>query len=160
MIDSMPEVGLGCFGVFVLERVKNRMVSIAGGWESTAWCGLLLWVVVGAKVEWILAPFSAWFQGKWGNLWCGGWFYFRGTCSMGVSLCMGLSHDRGHHLGLRLFCCMWGSLIECPLVSFQRRWLEILLPVLWWPTTFRINVVHRPGIAALIIIVTRSCSFV
>jgi hypothetical protein len=42
MIDSMPEVELGCFGVFEVERVRDRMVSIAGGWETTAWCGLLL----------------------------------------------------------------------------------------------------------------------
>jgi hypothetical protein len=42
MIDSMPEVGLGCFGVFVVEKVKDRMVSIAGGCESTSWCDLLL----------------------------------------------------------------------------------------------------------------------
>jgi hypothetical protein len=31
MIDSMSEVGLGCFGVFVVEKVKDRMVSIACG---------------------------------------------------------------------------------------------------------------------------------
>jgi hypothetical protein len=61
MIDSMPKVGLGCFGEFVVEKVKDRVVSIAGGWESTAWCDLLLWVVVGAKVEWVLAPYSTWF---------------------------------------------------------------------------------------------------
>jgi hypothetical protein len=42
MIDSIPEVGLGCFGVFIVEKVKDMMVSIAGGWEYTAWCDLLL----------------------------------------------------------------------------------------------------------------------
>jgi hypothetical protein len=31
MIDSMSEVGLGYFGVFVVERVKDMMVSIASG---------------------------------------------------------------------------------------------------------------------------------
>jgi hypothetical protein len=67
-IGSMPEVGLGCFGVFEVEKVRDRMVSIAIGWESTAWCGLLLWVMVGVKVEWVLAPFFALFRGKWGNL--------------------------------------------------------------------------------------------
>jgi hypothetical protein len=36
MIDSMPEVGLGCFDVFVVKKVKDRMMSIASGWESTA----------------------------------------------------------------------------------------------------------------------------
>jgi hypothetical protein len=113
MIDSMPEVGLGCFGVFVVEKVKDRMVSIAGGWESTSWCDLLLWVMVGVKVEWVL--------------WCGGWFHCRGTCSMGVLLCMGLGHDRGHDLMRHPFGCMWGSLIEGPWVSFLWRWSEILL---------------------------------
>jgi hypothetical protein len=42
MIDCTSQVGLGYFGVFVVEKVKGMMVSIAGGWESTAWCGLLL----------------------------------------------------------------------------------------------------------------------
>jgi hypothetical protein len=42
MIDSILEVGLGCFGVFIVEKVKDMMVSIAGGWEYTAWCDLLL----------------------------------------------------------------------------------------------------------------------
>jgi hypothetical protein len=42
MIGSMLEVELGCFGVFEVEKVRDRMVSIAGGWEPTAWCGLLL----------------------------------------------------------------------------------------------------------------------
>jgi hypothetical protein len=68
MIGSIPEVGIGCFGVFEVEKVRDRMVSIAIGWESTAWCGLLLWVMVGVKVEWVLAPFFALFRGKWGNL--------------------------------------------------------------------------------------------
>jgi hypothetical protein len=92
--------------------VKDRMVSIAGGLESTAWCGLLLWVVVCAKVEWVFAPFSTWFQGKWDNLWCDGWFHFHGTCSMQVSLCMGLGHDCGHDLGSRLFGCMGGGVFD------------------------------------------------
>jgi hypothetical protein len=141
--------------------VKDRMVSIAGGLESTAWCGLLLWVVVCAKVEWVFAPFSTWFQGKWDNLWCDGWFHFHGTCSMQVSLCMGLGHDCGHDLGSRLFGCMGGgSLIEGPLASFLWRWSEIIFLVLWWPSTIRINVVHGPSTTTLIIIVTWSCGFI
>jgi hypothetical protein len=50
------------------------------------------------KVDWVLAPFSAWFQGKWGNLWCGGWCHYHGTCSTGVSLCMDLGRGRDHDL--------------------------------------------------------------
>jgi hypothetical protein len=160
MIDSMPEVGLGCFGVFVVDKVKDRIVSIAGGLESTAWRDFLLWVVVVVKVEWVLAPFSTWFQQKWGNLCFGGWFHCRGTCSIGVSLCMGLNCDRGHDLELHSFGCMGRSLIEGPWVSFLRRWSVILLPVPWWPATIRIDVMHRLGVDALIIIVMGSCSFI
>jgi hypothetical protein len=112
------------------------------------------------KVEWVLSPFSAWFQGKWDNLWCGDWFHCRGTCSMGVSLCMGLGCDRDHDLELHPFGYMGGSLIEGPWVSFLRRWSKILLPVLWWPANIRIDAMHMLGVAALIIIVTGSCSFV
>jgi hypothetical protein len=71
-------------------------------------------VVVVAKVELVVAPFSTWFQGKWGNLWCGGWFHCRDTCSTGVSLCMGLDHDHGHDLELRPFGFMRGSFVEGP----------------------------------------------
>jgi hypothetical protein len=88
--------------------VKDSMVSTAGGWESTAWCDLLLRVVVVANVEWVLGPFSAWFQGKWSNLWCDSWFQYCGTCSTGVSLCMGLGRNRNHNLELCLFGCMGG----------------------------------------------------
>jgi hypothetical protein len=61
------------------------------------------------KVDWVLAPFSAWFQGKWGNIWCGGQFHCRGMCSLGASLCMVLGHDHDHDLGLHLFGYMWRS---------------------------------------------------
>jgi hypothetical protein len=53
-----------------------------------------------------------------------------------------------------------GSLIEGPWVSFLRRWSKFFLPVLWWSKTIRIDAMHRSTIAALIVIVTGSCSFV
>jgi hypothetical protein len=56
----MLKARLGCFRVFVAEMAKDKLAHIGGGWESTAWCDLLLWVVVLAKVEWCLAPFSTW----------------------------------------------------------------------------------------------------
>jgi hypothetical protein len=43
MIDNILEVGLGCFGVFVVGKGKDTTVSIAGGWDSTAWYDLVLW---------------------------------------------------------------------------------------------------------------------
>jgi hypothetical protein len=56
---------------------------------------------------------------------------------------------------------IWGGcMIEGPWVSFLRRWFKILLPVLSWPATIRVDTIHMLGVAVLIIIVTRSCSFV
>jgi hypothetical protein len=38
-IGNMPEVGLGCFGKLVVERVNDRMENIAGSEDPIAWCG-------------------------------------------------------------------------------------------------------------------------
>jgi hypothetical protein len=38
-IDSMLEVALDWFGRLVVKRAKNKMLSIAGGEDSIAWCG-------------------------------------------------------------------------------------------------------------------------
>jgi hypothetical protein len=38
-IDSMSEVVLDWFGKLVVKKVKDKMVSIAGGEGSIAWCG-------------------------------------------------------------------------------------------------------------------------
>jgi hypothetical protein len=62
---------------------------------------------------------------------------------------------RGH--GFVLAC----RLIDCTgWISGQRlsgfflvRWSKILLALFWWPTTIRINVVHRLGVAVLVVIV-------
>jgi hypothetical protein len=48
------------------------------------------------------------------------------------------------------------SLIKCSLISLLRRCSKIILPILWWPTSIRINIVHWLGVAALAIIVARS----
>jgi hypothetical protein len=67
-----------------------------------------------AKVEWILGPFSVWCEGKWGSLWCNGWFRCRGTCSIEVSVCIDLSLAPDYGSKLRLAGCIggWGSLVE------------------------------------------------
>jgi hypothetical protein len=38
MIDSMSEVVLDWFGRIVVKKVKDKMVSIAGGEGPIAWC--------------------------------------------------------------------------------------------------------------------------
>jgi hypothetical protein len=38
-IDSMPEVLLDWFCDLVVTKAKDKMVSIAGGTGSIAWCG-------------------------------------------------------------------------------------------------------------------------
>jgi hypothetical protein len=37
MIDTMPEVGLGCFGKLVVERVKDRTENITSGEGPITW---------------------------------------------------------------------------------------------------------------------------
>jgi hypothetical protein len=39
MIDNMPEVGSGYFGMLVLDNTAGRMTSVAGCAEPYAWCG-------------------------------------------------------------------------------------------------------------------------
>jgi hypothetical protein len=53
-----------------------------------------------------------------------------------------------------LMILIW-PLVESALASFLRRGSEILIPIFWWPTNIRIDVVHWLGVAALIIIITR-----
>jgi hypothetical protein len=38
-IDNMSEVGLGFFGMLVVEKAKDMMENIAGGEGPIAWCG-------------------------------------------------------------------------------------------------------------------------
>jgi hypothetical protein len=47
------------------------------------------------------------------------------------------------------------SLIGGHWVSFLQMWSKILLPVLWWPATIKINAMHRLGIAVLAVLVAR-----
>jgi hypothetical protein len=55
---------------------------------------------------------------------------------------------------------MSGPLTESCMVPFLQRWSKILFAVLWWPATIEINVVHRLGVIALIIIVAGPWSFI
>jgi hypothetical protein len=52
-------------------------------------------------------------------------------------------------------------MIEGPLASLLRGWLEIFLPIFRRPSTIRVDVVYLLGVAALIIIVVSwPCSFI
>jgi hypothetical protein len=55
-----------------------------------------------------LAPSSFLSRDRWGDLFYDGWFRCHGTCSMEVSLCMGLGRAPGHGLKLRLISCIGG----------------------------------------------------
>jgi hypothetical protein len=52
------------------------------------------------------------------------------------------------------------SLIRSSQVSFLPGCSEILLPIFWWSTVIRIDVVYWFGVASLIFIVARSWSFI
>jgi hypothetical protein len=77
-------------------------------------------------------------------------------CYIGNSVCL-RSCIRNIDTSLAV---MSGPLIEGCMVPFLRRWSKILFPVLWWPTTIGIDVVHRLGVIVLIIFVARPWSFV
>jgi hypothetical protein len=65
---------------------------------------------------------------------------------------MGLGRNRGHDLELCTFGCMARIFNRKSLGFFLQRCYEILLPVLWWPATIRIDAMHRRGVATLIIV--------
>jgi hypothetical protein len=100
------------------------------------------------KAGLILGPFFYSTRGIWGNLLCDGWFKYRGTRSTEVRMCMGLSRNRNHDLTV-----LGKSFIGGSRVSFLQRWPKILLPILWWPTVIRIDVVFWLGIVVLDVIV-------
>jgi hypothetical protein len=50
------------------------------------------------EAVWGLIPSSFWTQGIWGNLLCGGWFHYCGTCS--TEACRSTDLSRDHDLGL------------------------------------------------------------
>jgi hypothetical protein len=52
------------------------------------------------------------------------------------------------------------SLVRCPLLCWMRGCFVILLPILRWSTSIRVDVVHRPRVIMLIFIVTRSWGFI
>jgi hypothetical protein len=47
------------------------------------------------RLAWNLDPFSSFSPGRWGNLWCGGQWHYRGIDSTEVRLRMGLDRDHG-----------------------------------------------------------------
>jgi hypothetical protein len=155
MIGNTLGLGLDYFGRLVLRNVNGKMENIAGGGEPIAWCGWLLLVLFAVKATRILGPFSFWTQGIWGNF-----------CAM-----IGLTAMKH---AVRRSKCVWAStttvatiwcaaslivlsesLIGGPRISFLRRCPKILLPIIWWPTTIRIDAVHWLWLVALTVIVVR-----
>jgi hypothetical protein len=150
MTGSMPEVEFGYFGRLGLENTKGRMGYIVGDEEPIACCGRLLRLRAGAKVVPNLAPFSSWCQDRWSNLLCDGWFHCHGTCSMEVSLCMGLDRALRHGLKLHLFGCIGGGGV------FDRKSLGFF-PM---KATIIIDAMYRIWVVSLVITITRSLIYV
>jgi hypothetical protein len=78
------------------------MWSILYGVVDFSGCGLM------RRLCRILLHFLFSSQDRWGNLLCDGGFHYHGTCSMEVSLCMGLGRALGHGSKLRLSGCIGG----------------------------------------------------
>jgi hypothetical protein len=68
-IDTMSDAVPDWFGKLMVQKAKDRMESIAGGEGSIAWCGGLLWVLIGAKLLWSLDSFYFLTLRRWDNLW-------------------------------------------------------------------------------------------
>jgi hypothetical protein len=70
-IGNKPELGFGCLGKFVVERVKGRMEST--GYEAMSLLCVIhfSWTMIVARVAWSLTPSFFWTQGIWGNFLCG-----------------------------------------------------------------------------------------
>jgi hypothetical protein len=59
-----------------------------------------------------------------------------------------------------LLVVLGGSLVKGVWASFLQRSFVALLPILWRPTTVRVDVVHRFGVMAVNVIVSGSWGFV
>jgi hypothetical protein len=75
-----------------------------------------------------LAPISFWSQGRWGNLLCDDWCRCHGTCSMEISLCMGLGRAPDHDSKLCLFGCIGGIFDRKSLDFFPAKALRSFSP--------------------------------
>jgi hypothetical protein len=102
---------------------------------------------------WGLIPSSFWTQGIWGNLLCGGWFHYCGTCS--TEACRSTDLSRDHDLGLvrpladDIGLTLGGKCSSFFLVSGGG---GILIPVLRWPTSIRVDTIHLFGVASLVVV--------
>jgi hypothetical protein len=104
------------------------------------------------EAVWGLIPSSFWTQGIWGNLLCGGWFHYCGTCS--TEACRSTDLSRDHDLGLvrpladDTGLTLGGKCSSFFLVSGG----GILIPVLRWPTSIRVDTIHLFGVASLVVV--------
>jgi hypothetical protein len=106
------------------------------------------------EAVWGLIPSSFWTQGIWGNLLCGGWFHYCGTCS--TEACRSTDLSRDHDLGLvRPLADDTGLTLGGKCSSFflvSGGGGGILIPVLRWPTSIRVDTIHLFGVASLVVV--------
>jgi hypothetical protein len=57
---TKPELEPGCFGSFVVERVRGRMENTDCELIANALCGLLLWTIIATEAIWNFAPSFLW----------------------------------------------------------------------------------------------------
>jgi hypothetical protein len=76
-------------------------------------------------------------------------------------MCMGDGRDHGLVLACPLSEGSGLAFARKFLAPVLRKWSKIVFPILWWPTTIRINIVHFLGISLLVVIIMNwSWSFV
>jgi hypothetical protein len=66
----------------VAKKAKGRTENIGYEVVPIASCDSLLWMMIVVEATWSLAPSFFWIQGIWGDLLCGGWYRYHGTCNM------------------------------------------------------------------------------
>jgi hypothetical protein len=107
------------------------------------------------KAAQILVPFFFWTREIWGNLLCDDCLTFV-KYAVRRSECVWVSATTVAAIWCTASLIVLSKcLIEGPQISFLWRWPKILLPIIWWPTIIRINIVHQLRVVALTIIVAR-----
>jgi hypothetical protein len=59
-IGNKPELGLGCLGSFLMDRVRDRLESTGYEVLAIVLCGSLLWLMFIVGATWSPDPFFFW----------------------------------------------------------------------------------------------------